>query len=206
MSESPLCTFVKEFGVPADGHDFSMARSAGLTVKASRPTHILVTAVYEGEEYLFGNLNVGEGTTRVPVTIPSDITSLYVSLGMQKYEVSADGLIDLDNLPNPVENPESRKILVDVGESNGVGRIVATSDPVLAFKYDEWLKAYFDEFPIGVDKPAIGFSDRETNWTGEPQPYGETNISYTSPLVHNGTRTKINYSIILPQHLCSCQQ
>ncbi len=175
-TEGYLRAFVKEFGVPADGHDFSMARSAGLMVKASRPTHILVTAVYEGEEYLFGNLNVGEGTTRVPVTIPSDITSLYVSLGMQKYEVAADGLVDLDNLPDPVENPESRKILVDVGESNGVGRIVATSDPVLAFKYDEWLKAYFDEFPIGIDKPAIGISDRETNWTGVPQPYGETNF------------------------------
>ena len=175
-TEGYLRAFVKEFGVPADGHDFSMARSAGLTVKASRPTHILVTAVYEGEEYLFGNLNVSEGTTRVPVTIPSDITSLYVSLGMQKYEVAADGLIDLDNLPDPVENPESRKILVDKLQSNGVGRIVATSDPILAFKYDEWLKDYFDEFPIGVDKPAVGISDREPNWDGEPQPYGETNF------------------------------
>ena len=174
-TEGYIRAFVKEFGVPADGHDFSMARTAGLTVKASRPTHILVTAVYEGEEYLFGNLNVSEGTTRVPVTIPSDITSLYVSLGMQKYEVAADGLIDLDNLPNPVENQQSRSVLVDQTESNGIGRIFSDTNPVIAFTYDEWLKDYFQKFPIGTDNPAIGLSDREiSGWYGSPQPWGDT--------------------------------
>ena len=177
-TEGYLRAFVKEFGVTADGHDFSMARSAGLSVKASTPTHIVVTALFEGEEYLFGDLNVTNGITKVPVTIPSEITSLYISIGMQKYEVAADGLIDLDNLPNPVENPESRSsIYIDASANNGIGRRLTDTDPVLAFRYDEWLEAYFKEFPIGVDQPAIGLSDREQNWDGQPQPFGETNFA-----------------------------
>ncbi|MDE6653378.1 MAG: hypothetical protein K2K37_03205 [Muribaculaceae bacterium] len=54
--------FIKEFGIPEQGHDFAMAMTAGLKVKTARGGHVTVTAEIDGKNYLFADLDVPVGT------------------------------------------------------------------------------------------------------------------------------------------------
>lgn len=90
--------FVKEFGVPAPGHDFSMATTAGLRVSSKSGDHITVTAEIDGEEYLFADCSVPTGTTKIPVTIPRSVSELNVSTPYGTRTVATDALVNLDDI------------------------------------------------------------------------------------------------------------
>lgn len=136
VTEDYVKGFVEAFGVPQQGHDFSMARSAGLRVKSSRSTHITVTAKIDNVEYLFGDLYIKPGITTVPATIPSDVTELTVKSGPRSvYTVSADGLLDLDNPP-----VDSRAETSRAGEGFSVSYVNEIGDPLILVQDANWVK------------------------------------------------------------------
>lgn len=145
-TEEYVRQFIEDFGIPAEGHDFSMATSAGLQIKSSRPERIIVTAEIDGEEYEFANLTVPAGTTSLPVTIPSTAEELNIYLGLDKYTVGANETVDLDRL---AESAASRGY--EFHSSDRTFSVNTTGNPVLAIKYSDFLEEYFKVFPIGSD-------------------------------------------------------
>lgn len=179
VTEDYVRSFVKEFGIPAQGHDFSMARSAGLKVKASTPTHVTVTAEIDGEEYLFGDLTVPAGITPIPVTIPSTVGKLNLHIGMAKYSVMSDDLIDLDHLSDPT--PDSRYVQFSPELNSGQNIVVKDDGNKYYFFFSpEIIRSYFRKYPQGQD---IQFKETTDAWTDLNPPLYETrfgNKSYSS--------------------------
>ncbi|MDE6109125.1 MAG: DUF4842 domain-containing protein [Muribaculaceae bacterium] len=109
--------FVKEFGVPAAGHDFSMATTAGLKVSTLKGDHITVTAEIDGEEYLFADCHVPAGTTAIPVTIPRTIKELKLATPRGERVVATNALVNLDEIETAVVrraanvNPQTNPLL-----------------------------------------------------------------------------------------------
>lgn len=160
--------FIEDFGVPVPGHDFSMATSAGLQVKASKLTSIIVTAEIDGKEYEFANLSVPAGTTPLPVTIPKSVSELNIYLGLAKYTVNANEIVDLDRL---AKSPASRSITYNsVPGSDNYFSTSKDGNPVLAIKYSDFLDAYFRANPIGDDNTMSDVADengKKTSRIGE---------------------------------------
>lgn len=152
VTEEYTKNFIKEFGIPAAGHDFSMATSAGLQVKTSQPAHITVTADVDGKEYLFADLTVPAGTTPVPVTVPRSVTSLKIKTGNKTLNVSVNDVVDIDN-----DVPNSRAWIVkgyDYDENLTPYMTGLSSDgidqPIIAFRPGDLLDRYFESHPIGA--------------------------------------------------------
>ncbi|MDE6079659.1 MAG: hypothetical protein K2G35_06320 [Duncaniella sp.] len=184
--------FIKEFGVPAKGRDYSTARSAGLKIKASRNTAIMVTAEVDGTEYLFANLTVPAGLTSVPATIPSDITSLNVYVYGEPYAVSPDATLDIDNLL--ARNQASRSIDFHLGEKYmNDGK----PQPILYCKFSDFLEEYFEKYPIGEDIPCWGFEPPLPGWSGVGFYNAETK------LVNNSNLSAKCYYLIFPIYIKS---
>lgn len=139
--------FIKEFGIPAQGHDFAMATSAGLRVKTSNGGHVIVTAEVEGKEYLFADLNVPAGTHALPVTIPRSVSTLKVKSGFKTFEAGINDLVDID-----ASSPLSRGTWIYDGSNH---RLLGDSDdgvdgPLLVFRPSDFLAEYFKEHPVGA--------------------------------------------------------
>ncbi len=172
LSNDYLKSFIEEFGVPVDGHDFSMARQAGLTVSTSSATHIIVTAVIEDKEYLFADLTVPAGKTPVAATIPSDVRYLNVHVGPVMYRVEADSMLDLDN--PPAEEPQSRNVNISRPLSGGAMTYTVDDkgNPYLVFKVKDFLSDYLSANPLDHDNYKAGYQYHQ----GHPFLYCETGI------------------------------
>lgn len=144
--------FIKEFGIPAPGHDFAMATSAGLKVKTATGGHVIVTAEIEGKEYLFADLNVPAGTHALPVTIPRNVTTLKVKNGMKTFEAGVNDLVDID-----ADEPGSRGWMIDgyQYDLNYMPYMTGLSgdgidNPMIAFRPKDLLDRYFKSHPVGA--------------------------------------------------------
>ena len=135
--------FVKEFGVPASGHDFSMATTAGLQVASQNGDHITVTAEIDDVEYLFADCHVPAGTTKIPVTIPRNVSELKISTARGECTVATNALVDLDEIKSDVM------------------RIAASpspdDNPYIAFKTKDLLKPFLekDKSKFSATSPAF---------------------------------------------------
>lgn len=152
--------FIRDFGVPLPGHDFSMATSAGLEVKASQPTRIMVTADIDGEEYEFASLSVPAGTTPLPVTIPKTVSELNIYIGLDKYKVGVNETVDLDRLAN---SPASRVLLEYTNGESTEFKFAGGDRPVIAVNYNDFLASYFRENPVGQDNTRSRICDENGN-------------------------------------------
>ncbi len=138
--------FVKEFGVPAQGHDFSMATTAGLKVTSAAGDHITVTAEIDGVEYLFADCHVPAGTTAVPVTIPRNVSQLKLATTRGTRTVAANATVNLDEIESPVMHlaaPES-----------------GDDAPWLLFHYSDFLKDFMQK-----DNSAIKYHGANYNYS-----------------------------------------
>lgn len=152
--------FIRDFGIPLPGHDFSMATSAGLEVKASQPTRIMVTADIDGEEYEFASLSVPAGTTPLPVTIPKTVSELNIYIGLDKYKVGVNETVDLDRLAS---SPASR-VLFDYTNGGSLPvRIIGGDAPTIAINYNDFLASYFRENPVGQENTRSKICDENGN-------------------------------------------
>lgn len=153
--------FVKEFGAPASGHDFSLATTAGLTVTSEHGDRVIVTATIDDTEYLFADCHIPAGTTPLPVTIPNTVTALNVTTSKGKFSVDPNGNLDIDRAE---ADNRSRKIYEtsDGGKYNSL--IVSYKDgwenhgPLLIFKVGDFLQKYFSDNPLGKDNTDYSYS------------------------------------------------
>lgn len=137
--------FVKEFCVPAAGHDFSMATTAGLKVTSLSGDHITVTAEIDGTEYLFADCHVPAGTTAIPVTIPRSITELKISTGHGERMASTNALVNLDEIKTVTKRlsaPQS-----------------ADGNPYIAFRMSDVMESFFK-----MDKKTINYQPINYNY------------------------------------------
>lgn len=157
MMEEYTKSFVKEFGIPAPGHTYTTAVQAGLKVTTKKGGHVLVTAMVDGKEYRFANLDVPAGTHALPVTIPSCVERLKISNGFAEQEVGINDIVDLDALGN---TPTSRVLNLSLNDAGVMQFSEVGESPVLAFNVDELLKQYFDAHPINYGTN----TDESTNY------------------------------------------
>ncbi len=181
--------FIKDFGVPAAGHDYSMATSAGLRVTASRPTSVIVTAEVEGKEYLFANLTVSEGTTELPVTIPRSVSTLNIKTPAGHITAGVNDIVDLD----AIQSPASRS--VDFTK-NMYGEFLFSynfnDQPIITFKIGDFLKDFFKDNPQGQHNTNY----QHTVWDGTYFPDEDSNtISNYSETVLRDAEGKADYYV-----------
>lgn len=144
--------FVSKFGVPASGHDYSMATSAGLKVTTAKGSHVTVTAFVGDTEYLFADLSVPAGTHAIPVTIPRSVTELYVKSSSGVHAVSPNATVNLDQAPTS----KSRGGYYDIQDQTIDGDMILVErngrdgHPYIAFKPSEFLNDFFNS-----DKPLV---------------------------------------------------
>ena len=189
--------FIKEFGIPAQGHDFAMATSAGLRVKTDKGAHVTVTAEIDGKNYLFADLDVPAGTHALPVTIPSSVTTLKVSTGLQTFEVGVNDIVDID-----ADVPSSRGWDVDASDP-----IIITEnedgDPILVFSPEDFLKEYLQTHPVGEESTNKWYAGKDMgDGSINPNPgdefqiyYGETGLGATQITEDPKTGKKIYSSL-----------
>ncbi|MDE6285706.1 MAG: hypothetical protein K2L99_01770, partial [Muribaculaceae bacterium] len=130
--------FVKEFGVPAAGHDFSMATTAGLKVTSKNGDHITVTAEIDGTEYLFADCHVPAGTTAIPVTIPRTVSELKLATTRGELSVATNALVNLDEI-----------------ETTPIRRASPPTDaaaPYIAFKQSDFLDGFLNAYPQEISE------------------------------------------------------
>lgn len=140
--------FIKQFGIPASGHDFAMATSAGLRVKTANGGHVTVTAEVDGKEYLFADLNVPAGTHALPVTIPNSVTTLKIKSGFKTLEAGVNDLIDIDD-----DTPSSRGVNISAPNDFGIFTFTDNDDdaPLITFSPDDFLNEYLNNHKKGED-------------------------------------------------------
>lgn len=89
--------FIEEFGLPDPNHDWSLATTAGLTVKTEKPVHLRVLADIDGERYLFADLQGFHGKEQVPVVIPKAAKELILEVDGAQMKCDPNADIDLDS-------------------------------------------------------------------------------------------------------------
>lgn len=172
-TEEYVREFVKDFGVPADGHDYCMARRAGLKVKSSETERVQVTATIDGVDYLFANLTVHGGITAVPVTLPRAVDQVQIHTSRGIFTALPDATVDIDGIPDKL----GRKGNVDITYSDdyllNFTEVSSEADaPLLVLNTSKFLKKFFSEHPAGKDN-----TNYQTNLDAdmtEPVFYGET--------------------------------
>lgn len=140
--------FISEFGVPASGHDFSMATSAGLKVTSARGGHVTVTAEVDGKEYLFADLNVPAGTRAIPVTIPLTVSTLNVKTSLGTHRVATNALVNIDQAPAGSTSSRGDAIIVSGDDTTGLTYIEDGDTPYLVFNPHDFLKQHFLDHPL----------------------------------------------------------
>lgn len=149
VKEEYTKNFIRDFGIPAPGHDFAMAKSAGLKVKTAKGTHIIVTAEVDGKEYLFANVSLSAGTHDLPVTIPQSVTTVKIKSGFKTIEAGVNDIVDIDE-----DIPSSRGVEISSPTGDNTPFTFTDNDeeaPVIVFSPDQFLNAYLDAHPKGVD-------------------------------------------------------
>lgn len=175
--------FIKQFGVPASGHDYSMATTAGLHVSTAKGGSVMVTAEVNGKEYLFANLTVPAGTHAIPVTIPRSVTELKVKTGLAEYVVAPDATVDIDRLPSGASSREGNWS-VTLG-NDGINIVDSDEDgPTIVFNTSDFLDEFLEEHPIGSDNTIYKYYGDENGGAVKiddggkiPVFYGETELS-----------------------------
>lgn len=164
--------FITEFGIPAEGHDFAMAVSAGLRVKTAKGGHVTVTAEVDGKEYLFADLNVPAGTHELPITVPRSVSTVKVKTGFKTFEAGVNDLVDLD-----ADAPGSRGTWVFdslnatlIGDSND-----GIEGPLLAFRPSDFLEEYFEKHPVGAKNTTDYYYQGCDVGEGYALPYSQPN-------------------------------
>lgn len=166
--------FIAEFGVPAKGHDFSMATRAGLTVNSTKGTQLIVTAEVDGREYLFANLSVPAGTNAIPVTIPRSVTTLKLTTPRGSQVVGANSTVNLDRIGEEMAGRGGNYYLKESGRylffSDGAdffevvdGTKTSTDDsdaPLVAIN-PRVIADFFAEFPLGADNTNHEIFDKD---------------------------------------------
>lgn len=177
VNEEYTKNFIKEFGIPAQGHDFAMATSAGLKVKTVTGGHVTVTAEVDGKEYLFADLNVPAGTHALPVTIPNSVTTLKVKSGFKTFEAGVNDLVDID-----ADAPASRSWIIsgDNYDTEGYEHISTINGdgidaPLIAFRPTDFLAGYFKEHAVGAANSTDYFYQGCNVGDGYALPYSEPN-------------------------------
>lgn len=97
--EEYVRNFIKSFGIPDPDHNYAMAKAAGLHVTTRKGGHVTITAVVQGTEYLFADLDVTLGTHAIPVTIPASVKELTVKYDRGIQTVATNATVDLDKAP-----------------------------------------------------------------------------------------------------------
>lgn len=147
--------------MPAEGHTFSMATSAGLKVTTVNGSHVRVTADYEGKRYLFANLYLPAGTHELPVTIPNSVTTLYIKSDAGTQEAGVNDIVDLDS----PSKAASRFGGYNVNTFDNSGLLftgTSTEDgPYIVFNPSDLLPAYFNANPIGEDNTDYWYRKNE---------------------------------------------
>ncbi len=169
--------FIKDFGVPAAGHDYSMARSAGLQLSTKVGGRVAVTAMVHGKEYLFADLNLTPGTQSIPITIPKSVTEVMIRTDRGIITAGPDDTVDIDG-----KDPESRSgnwlLGFDLENAYGVGQNVYLplgiaeqegDAPEIIIRPESFLKQYFEKYPVGKE---------DTNFSYEGENEGDGSIIF----------------------------
>ncbi|MCH5325784.1 MAG: DUF4842 domain-containing protein [Duncaniella sp.] len=88
--------FIRDFGIAAPDHDFSMAKQSGVTVVTTSPADLKVYAKVNGKNYLFAEAHQVNGTTSIPFCIPKDVEEVTVKADGKTYTAKAGGTVVLD--------------------------------------------------------------------------------------------------------------
>lgn len=173
--------FVTAIGVPAKGHEYSMAKSAGLKVTTKTGTNLTVTAEVDGTEYLFANLYVEPGTHAIPVTIPRSVSTLVLSTSTARLKAAPDAIVNLDEAredDTPIQLQDNGLFIIN--DTSNDGNLTMEPDPdkagypYLAFDPQKILKPYLDAHlgkeSTSKDKERITFNaagDKYLSYPGE---------------------------------------
>lgn len=148
--------FITRFGVPAEGHNYAMATSAGLKVTTAKGGHISVTAEVDGQEYLFADLTVSAGTHAIPVTIPRSVKTLRVNTAMGTHEVATDATVNIDRAP---AGKDSRSSIITIdGDNTSLVSFSEGGDAPYIVLPTSALTEYFTEFFANEGKDRTDFT------------------------------------------------
>lgn len=174
VKEEYTKNFITEFGVPAPGHDFAMAKSAGLKVKTATGGHVTVTAEVDGKEYLFADVNLTPGIHDLPVTLPQSVTKVKIRSGFNTIEAGVNDIVDIDE-----ETPVSRNWTYgDItytmdGMPVVLGLTTDNLEPMIAFEPKKLLDKYFAAHPTGAHNSTDYYYQGYDIGDGSIQPYIE---------------------------------
>lgn len=167
VKEEYTKNFISEFGIPAAGHDFAMAKSAGLKVKTAKGGHVTVTAEVDGKDYLFADVNLTPGIHDLPVTIPQSVTTLKIRSGFKTIEAGVNDIVDID-----ATAPASRGVDISLPGNYGLVTFTDNDDeaPVIVFNPDQFLNEYLNTHPKGKDSTYKWYMGKDQG-KGYIQPY-----------------------------------
>lgn len=87
--------FIKDFGVPAAGHDWNTAKQNSITVVTSSPTNVKILAEVNGKKYLFADYRNVNGKQEIPVTVPKTVNEVIISANGRQITSSLGSTVDL---------------------------------------------------------------------------------------------------------------
>lgn len=95
-AEQYVQSFIERYGVPAEGHTFSMAQQCGITVRTSSPTDVKVTANEAGTEYLFADWKGVNGTQLINFDLPVGISKVKVHANGNVFSAKVGDVVNID--------------------------------------------------------------------------------------------------------------
>ncbi len=87
--------FVKDFGIPAAGHDWNTAKQNSITVITSSPTNVKILADVNGKRYLFADYRNVNGKQEIPVTVPKTVNEVIISANGSQITSTLGSTVDL---------------------------------------------------------------------------------------------------------------
>lgn len=212
--EEYVRNFIETFGVPDPDHNYAMAKSAGLQVTTKKGGHVTVTAMVGDTEYLFADLDVAPGTTKLPVTLPASVNEVNVVTYTGIHTVGINDMVDIDtDTDSPFRNQISRSsttgnslVTFECKDQDVKDLSITWSEgnvPYLAFKPEDFLLEYLTKNPTGNDNtdyelitkyeegvkilhptPSLGLCSHETLFTASSKP----GVFYIFPIYWRQTR------------------
>lgn len=189
--EQYVHNFIRDFGVPDPDHNYAMSKSAGLQVTTKKGGHVTVTAEVGGTEYLFADLDVPAGVTKLPVTLPASVNEVNIVTYNGILTVGINDIVDIDtDTDSPFRSRVSRSsstgnsVVTFKGSGDGKELYITWSEdkvPYLAFKPEDFLLEYLAKNPSGNDN-----TDYELKTKLDRGPDGNKTYTVLDPAPNNG--------------------
>lgn len=97
QTEAYVRDFIERYGVPDPDHTFSVINRTGVTVKASVPTDVKVTARVGSKEYLFADWKDVSGVQKIDFDLPEGISEVRIYANDRVFNVTAGSTVNLES-------------------------------------------------------------------------------------------------------------